>query len=89
YAAKYGLGYTIAFDATADVFHTYRVYALPTQVLIGPDGRVAQVLNGPLTDQGAAALLEPLLPRASASPNATLSPPSPGASPSRNASPSP
>jgi peroxiredoxin len=88
YAAKYGLDYTIAFDATADVFNTYRVYALPTQVLIGPDGRVVQVLNGPLTDQSAAALLEPLLP--SSAPNASASPPGASGSPSSpGASPSP
>ena len=65
YAAKYALGYTIAFDATADVFRTYRVFALPTQVLVGPDGRVRAVINGPLMDEGAKALIEPLLPAAS------------------------
>jgi thiol-disulfide isomerase/thioredoxin len=65
YAQKYGLGYTIAFDATADVFRTYKVFALPTQVLVGPDGRVRAVINGPLTDDGARALIEPLLPAAS------------------------
>ena len=62
YAAKYGLAYTIAFDGSADVFHAYKVYALPTQVLIGPDGRIRQVINGPLTDLGAPAIIEPLLP---------------------------
>ena len=63
YAATYGLTYTIAFDATADVFHAYDVFALPTQVVIGPDGRVRQVVNGPLTGAGARALIEPLLPK--------------------------
>jgi thiol-disulfide isomerase/thioredoxin len=62
YAAKYDLRYTIAFDGGADVFHAYKVYALPTQVLIAPDGRVIEVVNGPLTDAGAPALLGPLLP---------------------------
>ena len=62
YATKYGLGYTIAFDATADVFDTYKVYALPTQVFIGPDGRVQQVVNGPLTDDGARTWIERWLP---------------------------
>ncbi len=62
YAATYDLGYTIAFDGSADVFHSYKVYALPTQVLIAPDGRVIEVINGPLTDVGATPLLEPLLP---------------------------
>jgi len=75
YAAKYGLGYTIAFDATADVFRTYKVFALPTQVLIGPDGSVRAVINGPLTDDGAKALIEPLLPAASsAAPSASTAP---------------
>jgi thiol-disulfide isomerase/thioredoxin len=68
YAAKYGLQYTIAFDGGADVFRTYKVYALPTQVLIAPDGRVIEVLNGPLTDAGAGPLLQPLLPLPAASP---------------------
>lgn len=69
YAAKYGIGYTIAFDAKADVFHTYKVFALPTQVLIGPDGRVLRVINGPLTDSDGKTLLEPLLPKASGAPS--------------------
>ena len=50
YAARYGLGYRIAFDGTADVFNRYHVFALPTQVLIGRDGRVLQVINGPVTE---------------------------------------
>jgi thiol-disulfide isomerase/thioredoxin len=69
YAAKYGLAYTIAFDGSADVFHAYKVFALPTQVLVDPTGRVIKVLNGPLTDDGGKALLEPLLPSAAPSPS--------------------
>jgi peroxiredoxin len=65
YAQKYGLGYTIAFDATADVFDAYKVFALPTQVLIGPDGVIRQVINGPLTDDVARQLIESWLPNAS------------------------
>jgi len=86
YAAKYGLAYQIAFDARADVFRTYRVFALPTQVLIGPDGRVQRVVNGPLSDADAAALIEPLLP--AASPGAAVSS-APNGSPTPAASPSP
>jgi thiol-disulfide isomerase/thioredoxin len=63
YAQKYGLGYTIAFDATADVFNRYRVFALPTQVFIAPDGTVRQVVNGPLTDDTAAQMIESGLPK--------------------------
>lgn len=62
YAQRYGLGYTIAFDATADVFNAYRVYALPTQVFIGADGTVRQVVNGPLTNETARGWIESWLP---------------------------
>ncbi|HYO41583.1 MAG TPA: TlpA disulfide reductase family protein [Candidatus Limnocylindrales bacterium] len=67
YAERYGLAYPIAFDASADVFDLYRVYALPTQVLIGPDGRITDVVNGPLTVESATKLLG-LPPAESASP---------------------
>ena len=52
YAERYGLGYPIAFDASADIFHLYQVFALPTQFFIGPDG-VVEVVNGPMTRVGA------------------------------------
>jgi thiol-disulfide isomerase/thioredoxin len=65
YADRYELGYTIAFDASADIFNLYRVYALPTQVFIGPDGIIRQVVNGPLTDQTARAWIDGLLPASS------------------------
>jgi len=48
YAEKYGLAFPIGFDATADVFDLYRVFALPTQYFIGPDGRILKVVNGPM-----------------------------------------
>ena len=50
YAERYELGYPIAFDASADIFHRYRVFALPTQFFIGPDGRILDVVNGPMSD---------------------------------------
>jgi peroxiredoxin len=62
YADRYGLGYPIAFDASADIFDLYRVYALPTQFFIGPDGVVRKVVNGPMTEANARALLDSLLP---------------------------
>jgi thiol-disulfide isomerase/thioredoxin len=62
YANRYGLGYPIAFDASADIFDRYRVYALPTQFLIGPEGVVRKVVNGPMTEANARALLDSLLP---------------------------
>jgi thiol-disulfide isomerase/thioredoxin len=57
YADRYELGYTIAFDATAAVFDRYRVFALPTQVLIDRDGRILRVVNGPMTYDAAESLL--------------------------------
>ena len=50
YADRYELGYTIAFDASADIFDLYKVYALPTQFFI--DARrpkILEVVNGPLS----------------------------------------
>lgn len=66
YAERYELDYTIAFDASADVFDLYRVFALPTQVFIGPDGRVLQVVNGPVTDETIRGWIEDWLPEAAA-----------------------
>ncbi len=63
YADRYQLGYDIAFDASADVFNLYKVFALPTQFFIDPDGRVLEVVNGPLTDDGAQARIDAWLPR--------------------------
>jgi peroxiredoxin len=66
YARRYALGYTIAADLSADVFHLYRVYALPTQVFIGPDGLIQRIVQGPLTAEAAAAAIEAILPPAGA-----------------------
>jgi peroxiredoxin len=68
YAKKYAVGYTIAADLSADVLHLYRVYSLPTQVFIGPDGRIRKVLTGALTAEQAAAEVEAILPAAGGSP---------------------
>lgn len=62
YAARYSLDYTIAADLAGDVFRTYKVFALPTQFFIGPDGVVLEVVNGPLEPDDAATLIERLLP---------------------------
>jgi peroxiredoxin len=66
YAERYELGYRIAFDASANAFDLYRVFALPTQVLIRPDGTVLQVVNGPVTTEAARAWVEAWLPAAAA-----------------------
>jgi hypothetical protein len=68
YATKYDLGYTIAADLSADVFHLYRVYALPTQVFVGPDGVIRAIVQGPLTAEAAAAQIEAILPAPDADP---------------------
>jgi thiol-disulfide isomerase/thioredoxin len=81
YAARYELPYPIAFDASADTFNAYKVFALPTQVFIGPDGRVLQVVNGPLTDETATARMDAWLPGGASSPSEGVqSPAAPAAS---------
>jgi len=72
YATRYGLHYTIGADVSAAIFRTYRVYALPTQFFIDPDGVIRAVINGPLDGAGAASLVEAILPAAS-SPSPALS----------------
>ena len=62
YVEKYGIAYPIGFDATADVFNTYKVFALPTQYFIGPDGRILRVVNGPMDVDTAAETIEGWLP---------------------------
>ena len=62
YARRYELGYTIGFDGSGHVFRTYKVFALPTQFFIDPTGVIRQVINGPVDEAGAAALIESLLP---------------------------
>ena len=52
YADRYDLEYTIGADVTGAIFHAYRVFALPTQFFIDPDGVIRQIVNGPL-DRGA------------------------------------
>ncbi|HEU0244669.1 MAG TPA: TlpA disulfide reductase family protein [Candidatus Limnocylindrales bacterium] len=63
YAQRYELGYRIAFDTSADIFRLYKVYALPTQFFIAPDGKIIEVVNGPLSHQDAAARIEAWLPK--------------------------
>ena len=70
YAAKYGLGYTIAADLSGDIFRLYGAYALPTQVFIGPDGVIRDVHLGLMDDASAAAELDAMLPP----PSRSLSP---------------
>ena len=62
YASRYGLRYPIGADVSGDIFHAYRVYALPTQFFIDPDGIIRDVVNGPLTLANAASRIEAILP---------------------------
>jgi peroxiredoxin len=76
YAERYELDYTIGFDGSGHIFRDYKVFALPTQFFIDPDGVIRQVVNGPVDAAGAAALIESLLPEAvgSPAPSASASP---------------
>jgi peroxiredoxin len=62
YAERYDLRYTIGADVSGHVFHAYRVFALPTQFFIDPDGVIRYVVQGPLTEQSAAERIEAILP---------------------------
>lgn len=62
YAARYGLGYTVGFDGSGEVFRAYKGYGLPTQVFIDPNGVIAAIIGSPLDEAGAAAQIERILP---------------------------
>jgi thiol-disulfide isomerase/thioredoxin len=74
YADRYDLDYTIGADVTGAIFHAYKVFALPTQFFIDPNGIVRQIINGPLDETRAAQLVEALLPPGSPSAPASLAP---------------
>jgi peroxiredoxin len=76
YASTYELHYRIGEDVSGDIFHEYRVFALPTQFFIDQNGVVRTVVNGPMTEASARNLIESLLPASSGAP--------PTASPSRS-----
>jgi len=61
YAERYELDYTIGFDASGHIFRRYRVFGLPTQFFIRPDGTIASV--GKTVDEATAvAAIEAILP---------------------------
>lgn len=62
YAERYELDYTIGADVSGHVFRAYRVFALPTQFFIDPEGIIRYVVQGPLTEEAAAARIEAILP---------------------------
>lgn len=61
YVDTYGLEYTVGFDATSAIFHTYRAFGLPTQLFIDGDGVIRKVVYGPVTREAAAGYIEALL----------------------------
>jgi len=75
YARRYGLDYTIGADVTGAVFHTYHVFALPTQFFIDSNGVLRQIVNGPLSETRASQLIESILPEGSTTgPSASVAP---------------
>src|SRR5687767_12568007 len=73
YANRYDLEYTIGADVTGSIFHAYRVFALPTQFFIDPEGRIRTIVNGPLDERRATQLIESILPPgSSAAPSTPL-----------------
>ncbi len=62
WAATYGLSFSVGFDATSAVFHTYQAYGLPTHYFLDRDGVIRAVWRGPLTAAGAEGLLKTILP---------------------------
>jgi thiol-disulfide isomerase/thioredoxin len=69
YADRYELEYVIGSDVSGVIYHRYRVFALPTQFFIDPGGVIRAVVNGPLDLDGAAGLVEAILPETGASPS--------------------
>jgi thiol-disulfide isomerase/thioredoxin len=68
YAAKYQLTYMIAPDSTGEIFRTYRLYGLPTQFFIGPEGAIRAIVPAPLSERAAVARIEAILPAPSGGP---------------------
>lgn len=62
YAERYQLGYTVAPDFSGFIFHLYRLYALPTQFFVGPDGGIRTVVLGAMNETSATAQIEAILP---------------------------
>jgi peroxiredoxin len=63
YAERYQLDYTIAADLTGEIFRDYRLWGLPTSFFIAPDGGIRSVVLAPLTEAGAQAQVEAILPK--------------------------
>ena len=64
YAERYDIDYTVGFDASADIFHTYQVWGLPTSFFIDEHGRVLEVAAVMPDEQSARDRIEAWLPKA-------------------------
>ncbi len=62
YAERYDLRHTIGADVAGDVFRTYRVFGLPTQFFVDPNGIIRAVVPKPLSVEEARAYVEVVLP---------------------------
>lgn len=72
---RYDLGYTVAFDGTSAIFHTYRAFGLPTHLFLDREGVIRQVILGPITRSQADDIISDLVaPSASPSPTPPSSP---------------
>jgi cytochrome c biogenesis protein CcmG/thiol:disulfide interchange protein DsbE len=49
YVDRYGLGYTVGFDGTSAIFHTFHAFGLPTQLFLDGNGVIQKVVLGPIT----------------------------------------
>jgi peroxiredoxin len=61
YVERYDLDFTVGFDATSAIFHTYRAYGLPTQLFLDRDGIIRNVVLGPVSRAQAESIIAPLL----------------------------
>jgi peroxiredoxin len=61
YVQKYGLNYTVGFDATSAIFHTYHAYGLPTQLFLDRNGIIRNVVLGPVSQTQVEQILAPLI----------------------------
>jgi cytochrome c biogenesis protein CcmG, thiol:disulfide interchange protein DsbE len=65
YAQRYALQYEIGADVSGHVFRQYRVFGLPTQFFIDPDGVIRAVVPSSLSLEGATRYVEAILPAGS------------------------
>ncbi len=61
YVERYGLDYTVGFDATSAIFHTYHAFGLPTQLFLDKDGVIRDVVLGPISREAAEQKIQDLL----------------------------